>query len=109
METKRTCDPFRESNAALVAIVAAVVIALTAVTCLADTVANHGSVRAKGATTVAASSGRIQPRFASVVHRVQSPKAAPFANERRGAETSTIEATRECDLRNGIDSTCIFN
>jgi hypothetical protein len=108
MDTKRTFDRFRDSNAAPVAIVAAVVIALTDVTCVAATVANHGSVRSQGATTVAATSGRFQPRFVGVIHKVQSPKAAP-ANERRGAETGTIEAPRECDLRNGIDSACTFN
>jgi hypothetical protein len=109
METNRTNDRFRDSNAAPVAIVAAVVIALTSVTCVAGTLACHASARSKGTTTVAASSGRVQPGFVTVAHKTRLPRAAASTNERSGAETGTIEAPRECDLRQGIDSACIFN
>lgn len=109
METNKTTDGFRDTNAAPVAIVAAVVIALTAVTCVAGTLASHASARAKGATTVAVSSGRVQPGLATKSRQMPLPRTAPAANRRSGAETGAIEAPRECDLRQGIDSACIFN
>jgi hypothetical protein len=109
METNRTNDRFRDSNAAPVAIVAAVVIALTSVTCVAGTLACHASARSKGTTTVAASSSRVQHGFATVAHQTQLTRTSASTNKRPGAETGTIEAPRECDLRQGIDSACIFN
>jgi len=105
MAIKGKFKSFGEIDAAPAAIVAGVTLALTAATCVADSLA-HRTSHASKVTTVALN-GRT--RVAPVPRAALPAKAAPSAAEGGAAARPAVDSPRECDLAKAIDSSCIFN
>jgi hypothetical protein len=109
MATNRASHQFGRRNAAPAVKIAAVVLGLTALGYLAGTLGEYPFPHSKAASAVAIEYEKVDTGPASGVpdSRVSTPAspASDVHDETRGAN----DLPRECDLRHGIDSACIFN
>jgi hypothetical protein len=106
METNTTRHHFGHRDVTPVVKVAAVLLGLAVLGYVAVTQGQHASPLPKVAPVVAAESGKVDVKYTIEVPDAEwLTNAVPALEEKRGA----IDAPRECDLRKGIDTACIFN
>jgi hypothetical protein len=109
MAMNKARDQFDQRNSFRVARFAAVVLGVIAFSYLAGTLGQYPFPHSNAASAVAVEHANVDTGPASRAPDLRSSMPASSATDPRAENEGAKGLPRECDLRQGIDSTCIFN
>jgi len=109
MATIRTNHRFGRRNPARAVKITAAVLGLTALGYLAGTLGEYPFPHSKAASAVAIEHEKVDIGPASGAPDLRMSTAASPASDVHDEERGANDLPRECDLRRGIDSACIFH
>jgi hypothetical protein len=109
MAMNKARDQFDQRNSFRVAKFAAVVLGVIAFSYLAGTLGQYPFPHSNAASSVAVEHVNADTGPASGARELRSSMPASAASDPHAEKQGASDLPRECDLRRGIDSACIFN
>jgi hypothetical protein len=109
MATNRASQQFGRRNTVQALKMIAVVLGAIVFVYLAGTLGQYPFTQSNAASAIAIEHGNADSGPASGVPDLRSLPSASPASDPHAKEQSASDLPRECDLRRGIDSACLFN